>query len=368
MHRTEKTLAVIIIVVFSVALAAGCLYTRPSVVVPHIVVGTEKSPPINTTSTFLFEKNRITISVPVDAAVYHGAKSTDHYVSIYGNVSESTWLADSSLAMMNDPAQDPMFNDLITQFRKIRDDQELSSDEYLELMATYTQSLPYDSRPGSPAKYPVETVVDGTGDCADKSLLLAGLLSREGYKVSFLVFSPESHMALGVGSPDSVYKDTGYTYLETTNLSYVGIPPAELEGGVILTSEPMIIPVGSGTTLYTSGAETSYINDMSTLSEQKALSMETQAKPYVADMTAKQEQITRLESKMEVMRSTGNIAAYNAQVSPQNSLVSAYNAELSTYHQQVALEEAYAKVYNYIISHVYDRKGTYAWVKANMPG
>jgi hypothetical protein len=270
--------------------------------------------------------------------------------------------------MVNDPAQDSMFTDLLSQFRKIRDNQGLSSDEYLELLATYTQSLPYEYRPGEVAKYPVETVVDGHGDCADKSLLLAGLLSREGYKVSFFVFSPESHMALGVGSPDLLYKDTGYTYLETTNLSYLGIPPTQLEGGAVLTSEPIIIPVGNGTTLYTSGAETSYINNMSILSKQKALITETQVKPLFADLTGKHEQITGLDSQMDALRSAGNIAAYNAQVLSQNSLTSAYNTELNAYNQKVDLEKAYVDVYNYIILHVYDRKGTYAWVKENMPG
>jgi hypothetical protein len=234
-------------------------------------------------------------------------------------------------------------------------------------MAAYTQSLTYETTPDNPAKYPVETVVDGAGDCDDKSLLLAGLLSREGYRVALLAFSPESHMALGVGSADSLYKDTGYAFLETTNLSYVGVPPDELAGGVVLTSEPLIIPVGNGTTLYTSGAETSYINDMSTISEQKVQGMDTQVKPLVSDLTAKQEQIARLETQMQTLRSSGNVGAYNAQVSSHNALVSAYNAELATYNQEVARYETYADVHNYIISHAYDRKDTYAWVKANMP-
>ena len=127
-------------------------------------------------------------------------------------------------------------------------------------------------------------------------------------------------MALGVGSADSLYKDTGYAYLETTNLSYVGVPPDELAGGVVLTSEPLIIPVGNGTTVYTSGAETSYINEMSTLSEQKVQGMDTQVKPLVSDLTAKQEQIASLEAQMQALRSSGNIGAYNAQVSePQRA-------------------------------------------------
>ena len=367
MQRTEKSLAFIIIVLFAAALAAGYRYTRQSVVVPHIAVGIEQSAPVNATSTFLFEKSRITISVPVDSAVYYAAKSTDKSVSIYGNVSESVWVTDSYLEMVNDPAQDRMYSDLLTQFRKIRDDEGLSSDEYLELMAAYTQSLTYETTPDNPTKYPVETVVEGAGDCDDKSVLLAGLLSREGYKVALLAFTPESHMALGVGSTGSLYKDTGYAYIETTNLSYVGIPPDELAGGVVLTSEPLVIPVGNGTILYSSGAETAYIHDMSTISGQKVTTLNAQLAPIASDLTAKQDQIAQLESRMQALRSSGNIGGYNALVSSHNAQVSAYNAELSTYRGEVAQGNAYADVYNYIITHAYDRKGTYEWVKANMP-
>ena len=367
MHRTVKSLAVIIVVLLAVALATGYLYTRQSVVVPHIVPGAEQSTPIMATHTFSFEKSRITISVPVSAAVYNGAKSTDKSVSIYGNVSENTWVTASYRAMVNDSAQDQMYADLTAQFRKIRDDQGLSSDEYLELMAAYTQSLTYETTPDNPAKYPVETVVDGAGDCDDKSLLLAGLLSREGYKVALLSFSPEAHMALGVGSADSLYRDTGYAYLETTNLSYVGVPPDELEGGIVLTSEPLIIPIGSGTTMYSSGAETAYIHDISTSSEQKVLGMETQVKTLNADLAAKQDQIARLESQMQALKSSGNTGGYNAQVSNHNALVAAYNAELATYRSLVSSYDTYAQVHNYIVTHAYDRKGTFAWAKANMP-
>ena len=174
-------------------------------------------------------------------------------------------------------------------------------------------------------------------------------------------------MALGVGSADSLYRDTGYAYLETTNLSYVGVPPDELEGGTVLTSEPLIIPIGSGTTMYSSGAETNYLHDISTSSEQKVLGMETQIKPLNADLAAKQDQIARLESQMQTLKSSGNVGAYNAQVSNHNALVAAYNSELATYNQQVARYDTLANVHNYIISHAYDRKGTYDWVRANMP-
>ncbi|MGB8309082.1 MAG: hypothetical protein WCE65_04520 [Methanoregula sp.] len=367
MHRSEKYLAILIIVLFAGTLLAGCVFAPQAVVVPHIDVSTDNSAPINVTNTFLFENSKITISLPVDAAVCQAAKSTSTSVTVYGNVTDKVWITDSYMEMINDPAQEQMYTDLITQFRKIKNDMGLSSDEYLELMATYIQSLPYQSRPGEVAKFPVETVVDGTGNCADKSLLLAGLLSREGYKVAIFTFTPENHMALGVGSPDTLYKDTGYAYLESTNLSYVGIPPAELEGGIELTSEPMVVPVGNGTTEYTSGAETAYLNNTATVSNQKAISLETQDNALVPDLTAKQGQISEIQSRMNAMLGRGNIPGYNSEVSSQNSLVASYNAELAQYNRQVALDKSYANVYNYIISHVYDRKGTYAWVKANMP-
>ncbi len=250
---------------------------------------------------------------------------------------KASWVTDSYLAMVNDPAQDQMYTDLIAQFRKIRDDQGLSSDEYLELMAAYTQSLTYETTPDNPAKYPVETVVEGAGDCDDKSLLLAGLLSREGYKVALLAFTPESHMALGVGSADSLYKDTGYAYLETTNLSYVGVPPDELAGGWFSHRSRWSSRSGTVPRLYTSGAETAYIHDMSTLSEQKV--MGTGCAGQAARFRSDRKTGPDLPSSNRRCRACGAreiSAAYNAQVSSHNALVSAYNAELATYRQEVA--------------------------------
>jgi len=367
MRKTERFLVFVIIILLLITIYFAYLYTRQAVVVPHIVVGTAESSPIMASHSFPFETGTVTISIPVDGAVYNAARSTDKSVSVYGNVTESVWVADSYQEMVNDPAQNQMYADLISQFRKIRDTEGLSSDEYLELMATYTQSLTYETTPDNPTKYPVETVVDGAGDCDDKSVLLAGLLSREGYNVSLLLFSPESHMALGVGSPDSLYKQTGFAYLETTNLSYVGVPPDQLEGGTVLTSQPLVIPIGNGTTQYGSGEQTTYIHAMETSSEQEVLKITPELKATGNDLSSKKGQIDQIESQMQAMRSSGNIGGYNSLVTSHNVLVSAYNVELSTYHGEVAKYDAYAEIYNYIISHAFDRKGTYAWLKENVP-
>ena len=140
-----------------------------------------------------FERSRVTVTVPIDSAVYQGARITDREVTVYGNVSESEWVADSYRAMIDDPAQDTLYRNLTDAFRKIRDENNLSDDEYLELMATYVQSFPYVNIPGNLVKFPIETVMEKSGTCEDRSLLLAGLLSHEGYRVALFSFGPESH-------------------------------------------------------------------------------------------------------------------------------------------------------------------------------
>lgn len=367
MHRLVKPLALVVIVLCTIAITAGYMYTRQSVVVPHIVPATGETGDLTATQSFRFEDHMITITVPVSKAVYDGAKATDKSVSVYGNVSEITWVSASYLAMVNDSVQDPMYDDLASQFRQIRDNDHLTSDEYIELIATYVQSLTYRTTPDSPAKYPVETVVDGSGDCDDKSLLLAGLLSHEGYNVSLLSFSPESHMALGIASTDALYRDTGYAYLETTNLSYVGIPPTELTNGVVLTSEPLIIPIGDGTMAYTSGSETTYIAAMANTSAQKAEAIGQQVQAEESNLLAQKNRIEQLEAQMNSYKNSGNIQAYNAQVATHNALVNTYNTGLSQYREQYASYAAWADLHNYIVTHAYDRTGVYAYIQANLP-
>jgi hypothetical protein len=229
------------------------------------------------------------------------------------------------------------------------------------------QSLRYETRDQHPAKFPVETVVDRAGDCDDKSLLLAGLLSREGYTVALLLFGPESHMAVGVGSDDYHYKNTGYAFLETTNYSYIGVPTDKLGNNLTLYSDPVIIPISNGTKVYRSGSDTRYIHDMYVLSDKKLKELEPQVKNTESDLKSQQEKIAQLKSQIQKIRDTGNSENYNAQVVIYNALVSDYNTRLNMYRQLFARYENYALVHNYILEHMYDRKGVLEYVKRNMP-
>ncbi|MFY9800211.1 MAG: hypothetical protein WAK10_03080 [Methanoregula sp.] len=359
----------IIILLLSVVLISAVIFPKEAVIVPHIAPDLTRlqSPPVIISRQFPFEKTTLSLTVPINVSVYEGAKQAEKATTVYGNISESVWLSKSYRAMVQDPAQDSLYTAFLAEADKTRIRQKLTDDEYLELFAVYVQSLQYETREQNPAKFPVETVVDRAGDCDDKSLLLAGLLSREGYTVALLLFGPESHMAVGVGSDDYRYKNTGYAFVETTNYSFIGVPTDNLGGDLTLYSDPVIIPISNGTKFYRSGRETQYIQDMYMSSDLKVKELEPQVKSMGADITSRKEKITRLELQMQELKTAGNTVSYNAQVPAHNALVADYNTRLGTYRERFALYEKYALVHNYILEHMYDRKGVYEYLKINMP-
>lgn len=101
----------------------------------------------------------------------------------------------------------------------------MTEKEEVELALTFVQSLPYayDSiTKGTDEylRYPIETLVDGCGDCEDKVALLAALLYE--MDVDFVLLILPEHMAIGVHC-DGVeteryllFRDKPYYYMETT--------------------------------------------------------------------------------------------------------------------------------------------------------
>ena len=359
---------IVFIFVFGVStfFLGGFPGTTDRVVVPHINPVSPVSPPILAIQTFPFENTTIQMTVPVNSSVYQGARNADKEITVYGNVSKDTWTADTYRAMVTDPAQDDFFRDLTGKLRSIRTEQGLSDDEYLELIAVYVQSLRYETIDNYPTKYPIETAMDGAGDCDDKSLLLAGLLSHEGYRVAIFSFGPENHTAVGVGSDSYLFRDTGYGFIETTNYSYVGVPTTKLAGEQLLTSYPLVIPIGNGTRIFTSGNETRYLNDTEALAGMRAKEMEPRVKASSADLDAKHAKIGAVETQMAALRSRGDLVGYASQALAHDTLVADYTAELARERPVFLQYRNYAEIHNRILTNAFDRKGVYEYVKQNM--
>ena len=286
---------------------------------------------------FRFEGVPRAISVPVNGTVYYGARGANKEALLTRDIPDSTFIPAYYLAFLSDPNQDEFFRDLAGAFRGLREGGSLSDDEYLEMMAVAIQTLPYETSGTLTApKFPIETYTDGSGDCDDKSLLLAGLLAREGYSVALFYFKPESHMAVGIRGYRCDYRDTGYGYVAVTNVSLVGVPEARLTGGVNLTSDPLVIPVANGTLLYGGCQETQSIEKALERTEERAGSLS-------ADLAS-------LSARMNDLRSRGRFVEYNQLVAQYEALVAEYNGN--------------ALAHNYILDHQDDRKGTYAWLSA----
>ena len=340
LYRFLKYTVLVLVLLAVVAISANLFINRDTVIPPRIdPQKTDISLPAPV-YTFPFEQTTITVTSPVDNSVYLGAKAADKETVIRGNVSGDIWMKTTYLSMIDDPNQEQFYTDLISDTRSIKDTQHLTDDEYFELMTVFVQSIRYETISESPPKFPVETYVDKSGDCDDKSLLLAGLLSREGYNVSLLSFVPESHMAVGVVCPGGEYKQTGYAFVETTNLSFDGVPTDTLSEGVLLRSDPIVIPVGNGTKIYGKCGEGLFLNSVYQTSELK-----------VKDLTA---QIDSMRAVMDELYARRDANNYNLRVPLYNDLQ----------HKRLR----YAELHNYILDHQYDRNGTYQYVKNTLPG
>ena len=121
------------------------------------------------------------------------------------------------------PLDDQYVEALVYEFNLIQVDEGLSEENKTDLVISFIQSMDYvldaDSKGVTEyPRFPVETLVDGGGDCEDTGILMASLLDAMGYNIS-LILLPD-HLAVGVEVNATgthwVYDNVTYYYLETT--------------------------------------------------------------------------------------------------------------------------------------------------------
>jgi len=147
-----------------------------------------------------------------------------------------------------DPVDDVAISSLIAELEAIAYAAGLNVWEKLNLIIAFVQSLEYQTEAHEYPKFPIETLVEGRGDCEDFSILTAAILKQMGFGVVLLAFTQEMHMAIGIrvlppGEADShcyVWNGDAYYYLETTASGWsIGTQPSDY------TSSPKIIAVAS---------------------------------------------------------------------------------------------------------------------------
>jgi hypothetical protein len=361
----------IVLVLVAAALGAGCLGSllHPSIVPPAIVpidgAALDDLPPY----TFPFGDGEETIRIDPDPAVYAGAKEADRQLYLSEDLSKEEWIPIYYRAFVNDSCQEPFYTDLLATLRDIRDRQGLDDDRYLELIAAFVQSIPYETDASIvEPKFPIETYVDTEGDCDDKSLLLAGLLAREGYGVALLYFGNESHMAVGVKSAGCSYQNTPFAYIEATNRSYVGIPPGALADGTALASDPLVIPVGDGQRFYAGCDQIHAIERALSLSRGRVEELTPELAVRARELEAEREALESLSEELTALSRAGEIRDYNNLVPEYNSRARDYNDAVQSYNALLEESRAIVDLHNYLVTHAHDRPGSYLRAREYLAG
>ena len=133
-----------------------------------------------------------------------------------------------------------------------------SEEERANLALSFVQSLPYaydnDSKDAEEyVRYPIETLVDGQGDCEDKVALLIALLYE--MEADFVLLALPEHMAVGVHLDDVDagsylwFHNKRYYYMETTKPNWqIGQIPEHYR-----SAEMEVVPVNDTPSLLMKG-------------------------------------------------------------------------------------------------------------------
>lgn len=211
---------------------------------PHIVLDKSASGEKRTIMTFDIGSGLTeSITVKADAKVYSGAQLPQSRETGSGNY----WVM-----MTEDEAQDEFYDSLVRQFNDIQLRHRFTSDQYVEMVTSFVQTIPYDTVAAVVPQYPVVTAIDKMGDCDETSMLLAGILSHAGYDVALLDFDAVNHMTAGIKTTDGIGYINGYTAIETTQEGWYVSQTDQL-------SKADVYPIGEGTKTYGSSSQVSSI-------------------------------------------------------------------------------------------------------------
>jgi len=148
---------------------------------------------------------------------------------------------------LDNEEQKKMLDPLVNEIKKIAS----KRDDQAKIAIRLVQLIPYDWDAFTSGiitgKYPYEVLYTNTGVCSEKANLMIYLLRGLGYGVAALEFTSEEHRAVGIECPSQYeYKNTGYCFVEPTELTTIGDSSGYYVGVGQLTSDPEVIVISDG--------------------------------------------------------------------------------------------------------------------------
>lgn len=190
----------------------------------------------------------------LDFIVYKGAATYLSKVSrvISYKSGEKPNRTEFRLKKINEEQQRKFLLPLVIAIQNLTNDKE----DQARIAISLVQNIPYGASNKTTAffgttinysRYPYEVLYDGEGICGEKSELLVFLIREIGYETVLFYNQKENHESVGIKCPTGEsYKGTGYCFVETTGPAIISDDSIKYVGGVVLISEPEVIPISSG--------------------------------------------------------------------------------------------------------------------------
>ena len=185
-----------------------------------------------------YNKKNCTISLNISKQLYKYFRNEREHLA-YRYRFQGDELPPNYFSFMLSEHDRPVMQALANEFSRNAN----SDFEKISLALAFVQSLPYAPDADSKGteeyvRYPIETLVDGCGDCEDKVALLTAMLYE--MDVDFILLVLPEHMAIGVHC-DGVkaeryllFRDKQYYYMETTMPNWqIGQIPEDYQDAVM---------------------------------------------------------------------------------------------------------------------------------------
>ncbi|MBU0586400.1 hypothetical protein KJ780_02735 [Candidatus Micrarchaeota archaeon] len=212
------------------------------------------------------------------------------------------WEVDYYHQVLEDELQQQAVDDLVSSVN------ESNSDERLQILLAFSQSIPYDWSATGDIEYPYQVIYNYKGVCNGKTMLGALIGKKLGYGVALFSYENESHMALGIKCPAQYASyNSSYCFIEmTANCSRFTDNSRVYAQGIRIISTPRIFEIYDGKAL-----------DENTLQE---------ITEELADFRYAEQRIEVLE---ELISDASSVQQYNEYIEEYNSYVEIYNSFLN---------------------------------------
>lgn len=288
--------------------------------------------------TFEYGSEVYALDLPIDKELNRDFEAAEHLFRFTGE-QPSDWRNQYYAMFLGSKADHAVIREIESQLKSLQPG--VSGDELVELTVAFVQgAIEYDWETyhhidEGTIRYPYETLFDGTGVCADKTILMAKLLAAQGYELAIFSYERANHMALGLKVPSGYgMYGTQYTFVESTGYAPIGRIPGNYVGGIQLENNPLVVKLegGGGKVFKKIEANRRQEKEEERLYGRDFLFLSAEQKKIKREMSVLEEEMAVLAKKLRECNGTVSQEKYEECKAAEND----HNAKVVEYNLLVA--------------------------------